>query len=236
MNINNNALLNTLVKRLEPSIQAKIESLSDDGKIDLSTIIKGKSIQTLLGGLINDIISGTKMKSDVSNVLETNKNILTPKNIMGELKQIIDLVKLTVQPTVQVEKLVDTLKNSLLDIKTLDAKILKNSLINSGVFLESKISQQNNSTIQNLSLLSTQLKSQLTLMQNVVSDVKINLPDNTKSNITQNSQTQQSSVQKDVQTIVKTIEVLQTTPLNIDKSLSLLKNVTEQIDKLDQKL
>jgi len=277
MNINNNALLNTLVKTLTPSIQAKLEKLSIDGKIDLSatSTIKEKSIQTFLNGLFSDLTTGIKSKSDVVNLLTTNKNVLNSKNMVKELNQVIDLVKSNVKSTQQVEKIVDILKNSLIDIKTLDAKILKNSVTNNGVFLESKISQQNNSTIQNLSLLSTQLKSQLTLLQNVLSDVKINLPDNTKSNITQNLQTQQikltspdssetvglqknrssnlsnlaillntidikasvkTSVQVDFQTILKTIESLQMNNLNIDKSESLLKNVTEQIDKLDQKL
>ena len=183
MNINNNALLNTLVKTLTPSVQAKLEKLSVDGKIDLSTFVKGKSVQTLLSGLFNDLITRTKMKSDVSNVLGENKNILSPKNIKGDLKQIINLVKIEVQPTTQVKNIVDALRNSLADIKILDAKIIKNNMKNSGVFLESKILQKNNSTVQNLSLLSFQLKSQLVLLQNVVNDAKVDSPTQLKNNL-----------------------------------------------------
>lgn len=240
MNINNNTLLSTLLKTaktLDPLMQAKLEKLSVDGKVDIASTIKDKGVQTLLSGLLKDLSLGVQTKGDVASVLATNEKNLNPKNIAGELKQIITLVKSDLKITPQIEKLLDVLKSSLLNIKTIDAKALQNNITNSGVFLESKVLEQKSSVAQNLSLLSTQLKSQLTLLQSVVNDGQIsNKSDNAKPRLTQNLNLQQIAVQKDFQTIVKTIESLKAAPVNIDKSLSVLTNVTEQIDKLDQKL
>jgi len=61
MNINTNTLLNNLISKVDSTIKAKIEKLSIDTKIDLSTSSKDKGIQTLLTSLFKDISTGSKV-------------------------------------------------------------------------------------------------------------------------------------------------------------------------------
>jgi len=323
MNINTNALLNSLLTKLDPSVQSKMKDMSANGKLDLASVTKDKGLQTLLMDLFKDVSVGTKSKSEIVSLLETNKSTVNAKNITSELKQIINLIKSDLKHTPQLEKLTNILKSSMIDMKTLDSSVLKNSISNSGVFLESKISQQSNSPVQNLSLLSKQLKSQITLLSNIISDVKSVTPENAKVTTSQNLQTQQAplknvavdikttiqntqnlqsplknitldnktgslettkfnttqnlqtplnssttsvksttpvntnlnvanmtismndadiepklkiTIQAEVQKILKTIESSQTNNLSVDKSISTLKNATEQIGTLEKKL
>ena len=88
MNINTSTLLNLLTSNKELNIQTKqsLEKLSVDGKINISLALQEKSVQTLLGGLFKDILSGTKSKSSISEALQNNKQIFDFKNLSNELK------------------------------------------------------------------------------------------------------------------------------------------------------
>jgi len=167
MNINTNAFLNTLLTKVDSTLKAKIEKLSVDGKIDLSTVVKEKGIQTLLGQLFKEISSGTKNKTEVVSLLENSKHSLKFKNISNDIKQIITLMKSELKNTPELEKFTSVLKNSLLDIKNIDEKILKSTFQNSGVFLESKLAKSNDSVSQNLKNLLGQLHEKLKILQNV---------------------------------------------------------------------
>ena len=167
MNINTNAFLNTLLTKVDSTLKAKIEKLSVDGKIDLSTVVKEKGIQTLLGQLFKEISSGTKNKTEVVSLLENSKHSLKFKNISNDIKQIITLMKSELKNTPELGKFTSVLKNSLLDIKNIDEKILKSTFQNSGVFLESKLAKSNDSVSQNLKNLLGQLHEKLKILQNV---------------------------------------------------------------------
>lgn len=253
MNINTHTLLNSLLSKIDPSLKSKIENLASDGKVNITTLSKDKGIQTLLNEMFKEISVGTKNKSDVLTLLENSKHSLKFKNIATDLKQITNLLTADLKITPELEKLTTILKNSIVDITTLNEKVLRNSIVNSGVFLESKLAQQNNSVLKNLTLLTTQLKATLSILNDIQLDEKTNTFTNNSSNlkksITQNLQNTQttlnntnisdelkSKIQGDVQSILKKIESSQQSGLKIENSLSLLKNATEQIDKLDQKI
>lgn len=253
MNINTHTLLNSLLSKIDPSLKSKIENLASDGKVNITTLSKDKGIQTLLNEMFKEISVGTKNKSDVLTLLENSKHSLKFKNIATDLKQITNLLKSDLKITPELEKLTTILKNSIVDITTLNEKVLRNSIVNSGVFLEFKLAQQNNSVLKNLTLLTTQLKATLSILNDIQLDEKTNTFTNNSSNlkksITQNLQNTQttlnntnisdelkSKIQGDVQSILKKIESSQQSGLKIENSLSLLKNATEQIDKLDQKI
>ena len=253
MNINTHTLLNSLLSKIDPSLKSKIENLASDGKVNITTLSKDKGIQTLLNEMFKEISVGTKNKSDILTLLENSKHSLKFKNIATDLKQITNLLKSDLKITPELEKLTTILKNSIVDITTLNEKVLRNSIVNSGVFLESKLAQQNNSVLKNLTLLTTQLKATLSILNDIQLDEKTNTFTNNSSNlkktITQNLQNTQttlnntnisdelkSKIQGDVQNILKKIESSQQSGLKIENSLSLLKNATEQIDKLDQKI
>lgn len=143
MNINTNTLLNTMLTKIDPSIKAKIEKLSIDGKVDLNSLVKDKGMQTLLSELFKDIANGIKNKSEVVTLLENNKHSLQFKNISDDIKQILSILKTNLPQLPILEKAIIVLEKSLIDIKTINQKILKTSIENSGVYLESKLSQIN---------------------------------------------------------------------------------------------
>ena len=170
MNINTNTLLNTMLTKIDPTIKSKIEKLSVDGKVDLSLLVKDKGIQTLLADMLKDIATGIKTKSDVTNVVENGKNSLKFHNISTDIKQILNALKTQLPQTPQLEKLTILLKNTLVDINTINQKVVKSSFENSGVFLESKLGQSNFSIKDNLTKIVTLLNEKLTILNNIIKE------------------------------------------------------------------
>lgn len=167
MNINTNTLMNALLSKVDPTLKAKIEKLSVDGKVDLSAVVKDKGIQTLLSGLFNDISTGTKSKAQVVSLLENSKQSLKFKNISTDIKQIINLIKIELKNNPEIEKLTTLLKASMVDIKNIDEKILKSTFQNSGIFLESKLAKSNETVSSNLKNLLGQLNDKLKILNSL---------------------------------------------------------------------
>lgn len=240
MNINTNTLLNTLMTKVDSSIKAKIEKLSVDGKIDLSTAVKEKGIQTLLQGLFKDISTGTKNKVEVVSLLENNKQSLKFKNISSDLKQILNLVKSEMKNTPELEKLTSLLKSSLIDIKNVDEKILKSSFQNSGVFLESKLAKSNESVSSNLKNMLGQLGDKLKLLQSLE---KLPLQSQTKqeNNSTQKEvKSQESKTSVDVpknaniQNLLKSESLSQKLPnISSDVKVAIKNDVQNILTKIE---
>ena len=170
MNINTNTLLNAMLTKIDPTIKSKIEKFSVDGKVDLSLLVKDKGIQTLLADMLKDIATGIKTKNDVASIVENGKNSLKFQNISTDIKQILNALKTQLPQTPQLEKLTILLKNTLVDINTINQKVVKNSFENSGVFLESKLGQSNFSIKENLTKLVTLLNEKLTLLNNTLKE------------------------------------------------------------------
>ena len=185
MNINTNALLNTLMTKVDSTLKTKIEKLSVDGKVDLSSITKDKGIATLLSQLFKDVSSGTKNKADVVSLLENSKQSLKFKNISTDIKQILNLVKIELKNSPELDKLTSLLRSTLLDIKNIDEKILKSTFQNSGVFLESKLAKSNESVSDNLKNLLVQLNDKLKVL-NSLDKLSVNIPNNTKTQMMSN--------------------------------------------------
>jgi len=170
MNINTNTLLNAMLTKIDPTIKSKIEKFFVDGKVDLSLLVKDKGIQTLLADMLKDIATGIKTKNDVASIVENGKNSLKFQNISTDIKQILNALKTQLPQTPQLEKLTILLKNTLVDINTINQKVVKNSFENSGVFLESKLGQSNFSIKENLTKLVTLLNEKLTLLNNTLKE------------------------------------------------------------------
>jgi len=193
MNINNNTLLNTLLKTLPLTIQAKIEKFSAEGKIDLSSSGKEKGIQIVLQEILKELSTGSKNRSEIANILEQNKQSLKFKNIATDIKQIISLLPTDLKTSEKGIKLQEVLAKSLLDMNSLDAKTVKTSLENSGILLESKMGQ-----VQDLS------KNNMSITKNYSSDMK-NILLQIKEMV---------SLQSSEETVMKELK------LSIDKALS----------------
>jgi len=161
MTINTSSLLSFLKPNLTDSIQDKIQSLSKDGKVDISTLLKDKNIQTLINSLFKDILQGLKTKTNVNEALKNSKSIFDFKNISNDIK---DLIK-QISTNPKLQKQTTVLKEFLLDIKNMNGKNLKSNLDNSGLFLESKLLKNSN--------VSSDLKATLLQIQDQVNDPKI---------------------------------------------------------------
>lgn len=263
MNINTNTLLNSLLSnsKMADTLKSTLANLSNSTNgnedVDIATLAKDKGVQTLLIQLFKDISSGMKNKSDIATLLENSKNSLQFKNITADLKEITKLVQSELKNTPEVDKLVKVLQNSLLDINSIDEKVLKNKLINSGVFLESKLVEQSKSVSQNLNELVKQLNTKLNLLTLVSKDIANSTQMQTNVNsINQNTQDIKIAsqvlqtplknldlpddvklkLQSSIQTILKTIESSQQPNISIDKSFTILKNALTQIDDLEKNL
>ena len=216
MNINTNALLNTLMSKVDSSLKAKIEKLSVDGKVDLSSIAKDKGIATLLSQLFKDVSTGTKNKAEVVSLLENSKQSLKFKDISTDIKQIINLVKVELKNNPELDKLTNVLRSTLLDIKNIDEKILKSTFQNSGVFMESKLAKSNESVSDNLKNLLGQLNDKLKIL-NSLEKTMPTLANSTKmqniSNVLDGknsiSQSQNLNATVNISSAVKSVDILQ---------------------------
>lgn len=216
MNINTNALLNTLMSKVDSSLKAKIEKLSVDGKVDLSSIAKDKGIATLLSQLFKDVSTGTKNKAEVVSLLENSKQSLKFKDISTDIKQIINLVKIELKNNPELDKLTNVLRSTLLDIKNIDEKILKSTFQNSGVFMESKLAKSNESVSDNLKNLLGQLNDKLKIL-NSLEKTMPTLANSTKmqniSNVLDGknsiSQSQNLNATVNISSAVKSVDILQ---------------------------
>jgi len=135
MNINTSSLLSFLEPKLTASSKSKIQSLSIDGKIDLSKVLGDKSLQTLINSLFKDILSGVKTKSNVNQLLQNSKAMLNLSNVANDVKDILSQIK----DNPKLAKQSTVLREFLIDIKNINNKSLKSNISNSGVFLESKL-------------------------------------------------------------------------------------------------
>ncbi len=239
MNISTNALLNTLMTKVDSTVKAKIERLCVDGKVDLSTVIKDKSIQTLLSGLLKEIASKSKNKTEVMSLLENNKQSLKFQNISTEIKQIITLLKTQTNNIPKIKELTNILKNSLIDIKNIDEKVMKSTIANSGVFLESKLAKADISVSNNLKNLLNQVDNIKKILQNIDK-----LPTNTltsKSGVVptkiENIPSDiKNSVKQTINSILQKIESLQNKKNTVDTQLSTVKKIDIEIKGLEEKL
>ena len=156
MNINTTVLLSTLLTKIDPLTKGTIEKLSTPNNENSSSLPNEnekntKSIKDLLDNLLKDISRGSTNKKHVMDLLENSKQSVKFKNFSSDIKQILNQIQTELKLTPELEKLTEILKNSLVDIKSIDQKVIKNSLQNSGIFLESKLVNLNESVKNKIS-------------------------------------------------------------------------------------
>ena len=162
MTINTSTLLNFLKPSINDGIKDKIQSMSNDGKVDISTLLKDKNITSLLNNMFKDILQGTKSKQVVSQTLQNSKAMFDFKSVSSDLKDIL----INIKDNPKFSKQIATLKNFLVDIKDMNDENLKSNIKNSGVFLESKL-------LKNEANITNDLKASLLQIQDKIDDPKI---------------------------------------------------------------
>ena len=209
MNISTTTLLNILSPNMNNSIKQSIEKLSVDGKVDITTLVKDKNIQSLISGLFKDIALGAETKDSVSTLLLNNKNSFSFKNLSDDIKILVKFLETQISTSTKKNTIenkilnqINVLKESIVDIKNLDSKMLKENISNSGVFLESKLAKDTISLSSSLEKLVSIIKNQIEQVQSMISKSKVNISPDLKVEI----KAAIENLLKDVKVIVSQIE------------------------------
>ncbi|WP_151950466.1 flagellar hook-length control protein FliK [Aliarcobacter butzleri] len=144
---NNNKVLNDVLK--------EVDSKNLEQMVKSST--SSTSASTILKELFTSLKDGTKSNSTIENMLKNSATFKELGNVSTNLSSLVD--ELSTDENLQ--KFKPVLENFLKDVKNIDANALKEQIKNSGIFLESKLSQTPNSKLENV----------LTQLQNLVKDI-----------------------------------------------------------------
>lgn len=144
---NNNKVLNDVLK------EADSKNLEQMVKSSTSST----SASTILKELFTSLKDGTKSNSTIENMLKNSATFKELGNVSTNLSSLVD--ELSTDENLQ--KFKPLLENFLKDVKNIDANALKEQIKNSGIFLESKLSQTPNSKLENV----------LTQLQNLLKDI-----------------------------------------------------------------
>ncbi len=138
MIVSNNSLLNILLPNDNKTLK---EALKDADAKTLQEMVKknSASINDILKNLFDDLKSGTKTNSNIENVLK-NTNLFKD---LGSFTKSLTTILNQIDKNSPMTKHIPVLENFLKNISKMDEQTLKAQLLNSGVFLESKINTSN---------------------------------------------------------------------------------------------
>ena len=219
---NNNKVLNDVLK------EADSKNLEQMVKNSTSST----SASTILKELFTSLKDGTKSNSTIENMLKNSATFKELGNVSTNLSSLVD--ELSTDENLQ--KFKPVLENFLKDVKNIDANALKEQIKNSGIFLESKLSQTPNSKLENV----------LTQLQNLVKDINtpqakqvnelidkllqnIKTQTNTNTQITQN-QTATNEFTNNLKTLTSSLQNLNNS-LNPTQTQN-LSNLANQLKSL----
>ncbi|HIC43292.1 MAG TPA: hypothetical protein EYO73_03075, partial [Sulfurimonas sp.] len=129
---------------LFPKSNKTISKILDNATPEqLKTLSQAKDLKTILSQLMRDTLDTTKSNKIILNILKNSDFFKELGNFSKEMKVLVELLEAENIPNKKIDKLLQTLKLSLLDFKQGDSAALKKFVKNSGVFLESKFLQDN---------------------------------------------------------------------------------------------
>ncbi|MEA3498523.1 MAG: flagellar hook-length control protein FliK [Campylobacterota bacterium] len=225
MNIGTASLLNLLTvsnSKIDNTTKATIENLSVNGKVDISSLAKEKSVQTLLSGLFKDIIAKTKNNSSVNDLLKNSKHSFDFKSLSNEVKNISKLI----EQNPKLEKQSSVLKEFLVNIKNLDENVLKSNIKNSGVFLESKL-------LKSDTPLSQTIKTVIAKLDENIEQLTKNITKSTTQPLAQNKTQNTPLIKQELLNNIKSI-LLELQGKNISADIKAnIQNITNQIKTIE---
>ncbi|MEA3288600.1 MAG: flagellar hook-length control protein FliK [Campylobacterota bacterium] len=138
MNISTAALLNILPSKLDNNIKQKIQNTSTkEGQTDLSSLLKDRSVHTLLSDTLKELATGTKTKQNILNILQNSKHMFDLKSFSSDIKELS--MQLDKSDNIKIKQQSVVLKEFFTNIKNIDNNTLKQNISNNGVMLESKL-------------------------------------------------------------------------------------------------
>lgn len=231
MLVSNNSLLNILLPN-DNKVLKDVLKEADSKTLQQMVNNKSTSVNDILKNLFDQVKNGAKSNSNIENILK-NSNLFKD---LGSFSKSLTSVLNQIDSNSNLAKYKPLLQSFLKDIKDLDANSLKEQLGKSGVFLESKIAQQNLG--KNAALPNNILKL-LNQIQNAVKE--LNLPQSKQINelvtkLLQAPQQNQNSIttaSNNTATMKSLVSLLQ----NLNTSLSTpgsknIANLTNQLKSL----
>ena len=156
MIVSNNTLLNILLPNDNKVLK---DVLKEADTKSLEQMIKNNStsVNDVLKELFDNIKNGTKSNTTIENILKNSNIFKDLGNVSNNLSNLLE----NISGDENLQKFKPLIENFLKNIKDMDANTLKEQLKNSGVFLESKLSSNSNTKLENI----------LTQIQNLVKDI-----------------------------------------------------------------
>jgi soluble cytochrome b562 len=230
MLVSNNNLLNILLPNDNKVLK---EALKEADSKTLEQLAKNStgSVGDVLKDLFENLKTGTKSNTNIESILKNSTVFKEMGNFPDSLSTILEnLTSEEKNPTL--EKFKPQLENFLKNIKDMDANTLKTQLQNSGVFLESKMTQTPNAKIENiLNQIQNLIKDLNTPQAKQVNELISKLIQSPNSNdFTSNLKTLTNSLEK----LNNSIQTPQTQ--NISTSLNQLKNILNEASLTESKI
>ena len=230
MLVSNNNLLNILLPNDNKVLK---EALKEADSKTLEQLAKNStgSVGDVLKDLFENLKTGTKSNTNIESILKNSTVFKEMGNFPDSLSTILEnLTSEEKNPTL--EKFKPQLENFLKNIKDMDANTLKTQLQNSGVFLESKMTQTPNAKIENiLNQVQNLIKDLNTPQAKQVNELISKLIQSPNSNdFTSNLKALTNSLEK----LNNSIQTPQTQ--NISTSLNQLKNILNEASLTESKI
>jgi len=222
MLVSNNSLLNILLPNDNKALK---DVLKEADTKTLKDVLNNKSgsINNVLKNLFDELKNGTKTKSNIESLLK-NSNLFKD---LGSFSKSLSTVLTQVESEPKLAKFKPLLESFLKDIKNLDEKSLKEQLSKSGVFLESKIKENTNTTKTALPSNIIKLLSQI---QESIKNINAPIAKQISDEITKVINTPQNNageLLKDIKSLVSKLQVLSTALSN--PQTKNLENLTNQL-------
>lgn len=230
MLVSNNNLLNILLPNDNKVLKEALKE-ADSKTLELLAKNSTGSVGDVLKDLFENLKTGTKSNTNIESILKNSTVFKEMGNFPDSLSTILEnLTSEEKNPTL--EKFKPQLENFLKNIKDMDANTLKTQLQNSGVFLESKMTQTPNAKIENiLNQVQNLIKDLNTPQVKQVNELISKLIQSPNSNdFTSNLKTLTNSLEK----LNNSIQTPQTQ--NISTSLNQLKNILNEASLTESKI
>ena len=222
MLVSNNGLLNILLPN-DNKVLKDVLKQADTKSLEQMLKNNSTSVNDVLKELFNNIKDGTKSNTTIENILKNSNIFKDLGNVSSNLSNLLE----NISTDENLQKFKPLIENFLKNIKDLDANSLKEQLKNSGVFLESKLSLNPNTKLENI----------LTQIQNLIKDINTPQAKQVNELINKLLQTVQNPNIQNQAELTNNLKSLTTSLQNLNNSLNSnqtqnLSNLTTQLNSL----
>lgn len=222
MQILNNSLLNILIPNDNKALKEVLQQ-ADSKTIEQMINNKSVNINDVLKNLFDDLKSGNKTNSNLENILKNTNIFKELGSVTSNLSTLLnELENSSENPSLQ--KLKSQLETLFKNIKDLDATNLKEQISKSGVFLESKLSNNSEQTNPTLNKVLNEIQN---LLKNTNSQTTQQINENISKIL--NS----TNIDEQTQNLKTLLNNLQNLTNNLStKDLNSLSKLTQQLQNI----